>query len=176
MATDLTRNTIADESESSAGGSVYTCPMHPEVQQDHPGNCPKCGMALERKTVTAGTDDEENAELRDMTRRFWIGAALALPVFVLAMAHLIPALGRQPWVAGDASRWMQFALATPVVWWAGWPFFHRGWRSVVTRHLNMFTLIAIGVGAAFVFSAVAMLAARRVPRHDAARGQGRHLL
>ena len=143
--------------ESSAAKPIYTCPMHPEVQQDHPGNCPKCGMTLEPKTVTAGADDEENAELRDMTRRFWIGAALALPVFVLAMAHLIPALGRQPWVNSDASRWMQFALATPVVWWAGWPFFHRGWRSVVTRHLNMFTLIAIGVGAAFVFSAVAML-------------------
>ena len=114
-------------------------------------------MTLEPKTATAGTDDEENAELRDMTRRFWIGAALTLPVFVLAMAHLIPALARQPWADSDASRWIQFALATPVVWWAGWPFFHRGWRSVVTRHLNMFTLIAIGVGAAFVFSAVAML-------------------
>ena len=114
-------------------------------------------MALEPKTVTAGTDDEENAELHDMTRRFWIGAALTLPVFVLAMAHLIPALARQSWVDSHASRWMQFALATPVVWWAGWPFIQRGWRSIVTRHLNMFTLIAIGVGAAFVFSAVAML-------------------
>ena len=114
-------------------------------------------MTLELKTVTAGTDDEENAELRDMTKRFWIGAALALPVFVLAMTHLIPALARQPWVDSSASRWLQFALATPVVWWAGWPLFQRGWRSVVTRHLNMFTLIAIGVGAAFVFSAVAML-------------------
>ena len=114
-------------------------------------------MTLEPKTATAGADEEENTELRDMTRRFWIGAALALPVFVLAMAHLIPALGRLSWVDGNASRWMQFALATPVVWWAGWPLFQRGWRSVVTRHLNMFTLIAIGVGAAFVFSAVAML-------------------
>jgi Cu+-exporting ATPase len=131
--------------------------MHPEVQQDHPGNCPKCGMTLELKTVTAGTNDEESAELRDMTRRFWIGAALALPVFVLAMAHLIPPLGRQPWVGGNASRWMQFALATPVVGWAGWPLLHRGWRSVVTRRLNMFTLIGIGVGAAFALSAVAML-------------------
>jgi len=136
---------------------IYTCPMHPEVQQDHPGDCPKCGMALEPKTVAAGTDDEENAELRDMTKRFWIGAALTLPVFVLAMAHLVPALARQSWVDGHASRWMQFALTTPVVGWAGWPFFRRGWRSVVSRHLNMFTLIAIGVGAAFVFSAMAML-------------------
>jgi Cu+-exporting ATPase len=142
---------------SSAAKPIYTCPMHPEVEQDHPGSCPKCGMALEPKTVTAGTNGEENAELRDMTRRFWIGAALALPVFVLAMAHLIPGLGRQPWVDGNASRWIQFALATPTVWWAGWPLLQRGWRSVVTRHLNMFTLIAMGVGAAFVLSAVAML-------------------
>jgi heavy metal translocating P-type ATPase len=139
--------------------TIYTCPMHPEVQQDHPGDCPKCGMALELQTAAAGADDEEeNTELRDMTRRFWIGAALAVPVFVLAMAHLIPALARQSWVTGDVSRWIQFALTTPVVCWAGWPFFKRGWRSVITLHLNMFTLIAIGVGAAFVFSVVAMLA------------------
>ena len=147
----------------------YTCPMHPEVRQDHPGACPKCGMALELKAVTARTDDEENAELRNMTQRFWIGAALALPVFVLAMAHLIPALARQSWADSDASRWMQFVLATPVVWWAGWPFFQRGWRSVVTRHLNMFTLIAMGVGAAFAFSAVAMLMPDMFPhtmRHE----------
>jgi Cu+-exporting ATPase len=150
-------NRLTAKVESSAANPIYTCPMHPEVQQEHPGDCPKCGMTLEPKTVTAGTDDEENAELRDMTKRFWIGAALTLPVFVLAMAHLIPALARQSWVDSHASRWMQFALTTPVVWWAGWPFFHRGWCSVVTRHLNMFTLIAIGVSAAFVFSAVAML-------------------
>ncbi|MHB8899043.1 MAG: copper-transporting P-type ATPase [Thermoguttaceae bacterium] len=137
--------------------TLYTCPMHPEVQQNHPGNCPKCGMALEPKTVAAGTADEENTELRRMTMRFWIGAALTLPVFVLAMTHLIPALARQSWIDSHASRWVQFVLTTPVVWWAGWPFFQRGWRSVVTRHLNMFTLISIGVGAAFVFSAVAML-------------------
>src|SRR5665213_453532 len=83
--------------ETSPANSIYTCPMHPEVQQNHPGDCPKCGMALEPKTVTAGTDDGENAELRDMTTRFWTGAALALPVFVLAMAHLIPPLARQAW-------------------------------------------------------------------------------
>ena len=92
-----------------------------------------------------------------MTMRLWIGAALTLPVFVLAMAHLIPALARQSWIDSHALRWMQFAFATPVVWWAGWPLLYRGWRSIVTRHLNMFTLISIGVGAAFVFSAVAML-------------------
>ena len=136
---------------------IYTCPMHPEVQQDHPGNCPECGMALEPKTVTASPVEGENAELHDMTRRFWIGASLAIPVLVLAMSHLIPSIGHDSWVMSDASRWIQFALTTPVVCWAGWPFFQRGWRSVVTLHLNMFTLIAIGVGAAFVFSAVAML-------------------
>ena len=137
--------------------SVYTCPMHPEVRQNHPGECPKCGMTLEPKTVTAGTKVDESAELRDMTKRFWFGAALALPVFGLAMAHMIPALARQTWVMSDVSRWVQFALAALVVWWAGWPLLHRGWRSIVTLHLNMFTLISIGVGAAFFFSAVAML-------------------
>jgi len=139
------------------GKASYTCPMHPEIEQDHPGDCPKCGMALEPKTVTAGTDAAENAELRDMTLRFWVGAVLSLPVFVLAMAHLIPALARQSWADSHPSRWLQFALTVPVVIWAGWPFFRRGWRSVVSRRLNMFTLIAIGVGAAFAFSAVAML-------------------
>jgi Cu+-exporting ATPase len=142
---------------SSTANPIYTCPMHPEVQQDHAGACPKCGMALEPMTASAGTGDEESAELHDMTRRFWMGAALALPVFLLAMAHLIPALGRQPWVESQVARWIQFALATPVVWWAGWPFIKRGWRSVVTWHLNMFTLIGIGVGAAYLYSAVAML-------------------
>jgi Cu+-exporting ATPase len=149
--------------------TIYTCPMHPEVQQDRPGPCPKCGMALEPMDVTAGNDDGESAELKDMTLRFWIGAALALPVFLLAMAHMIPPLGRQPWVTGAVSRWIQFALTTPVVCWAGWPFFQRGWRSIISWNLNMFTLIAIGVGAAFVFSAVAMLLPEIFPhtmRHD----------
>jgi len=148
---------VAKSEEKISGNAIYTCPMHPEVQQDHLGACPKCGMALELKTVTAGTDEGESAELLDMTKRFRIGAALTLPVFILAMAHLIPALASQTWMDSHVSRWIQFALTTPVVWWAGWPFFERGWRSVVSRHLNMFTLIAIGVGAAFAFSAVAML-------------------
>jgi Cu+-exporting ATPase len=155
--TFLSAPATAKPEEKPHGKTIYTCPMHPEVQQDHPGNCPKCGMALEPMTASAGTNEGENAELQDMTRRVWIGAALALPVFLLAMAHMIPPLGRQPWVNGDVSRWTQFALTTPVVAWAAWPFFQRGWRSIVNRHLNMFTLIAIGVGAAFVFSAVAML-------------------
>ena len=144
-----------------AGKVIYTCPMHPEVQQDHPGNCPKCGMALELKTMSAV--EEENPELADMTRRFWVGAALALPVFVLAMAHMIPALRHASWVMGATARWIQFVLSTPVVLWAGWPFFKRGWRSLVTWHLNMFTLIAIGVGTAYLFSAVVMLAPGAFP-------------
>ncbi|OGV81207.1 MAG: copper-translocating P-type ATPase [Lentisphaerae bacterium RIFOXYB12_FULL_60_10] len=163
LATPATAKHEEKKEPKPPGKAVFTCPMHPEVQQDHPGDCPKCGMALEPKTATAGTHDEENAELRDMTRRFWIGAALTLPVFILAMAHLVPAMGQDAWVMSDASRWIQFALTIPVVCWAGWPFFKRGWRSVVTLHLNMFTLIAIGVGAAFVFSAVAMLMPDRFP-------------
>jgi len=154
---------------ATAGKTIYTCPMHPEVQQDHPGNCPKCGMALEPLAIHAAAEDEENAELRDMTRRLWIGGILAVPVFVLAMAHLVPPLGRQPWVHGEASRWLQFALTIPVVCWAGLPFFRRGWRSLVSRQLNMFTLISIGVGAAFGFSAAAMLLPGLFPlsmRHD----------
>jgi P-type Cu+ transporter len=139
--------------------TLYTCPMHPEVQQDHPGACPNCGMALEPITVTAG--EEEGGELRDMTRRFWIGAALTLPVFVVAMAHLLP--GAPVWADGDPSRWVQFALSTPVVLWAGWPFFVRGWQSLVHRSLNMFTLVAMGVGVAWLYSAVVMLAPGAFP-------------
>jgi Cu+-exporting ATPase len=150
-------------------GTIFTCPMHPEVQQDHPGDCPKCGMALEPMTATMSPDEGADAELRDMTRRFWVAAVLALPVFGLAMAHLFPGLDHRSFPAGDTSRWIQFLLTIPVVAWAGWPFFRRGWRSVITGHLNMFTLIAIGVGAAFVFSVVAMLLPAVFPhtmRHD----------
>jgi len=152
-----------------AGKVIYTCSMHPEVQQDHPGNCPKCGMTLELKTTSA--IEEDNHELTDMTRRLWIGAALALPVFLLAMAHLIPALGHENWIMGDASRWIQFILATPVVLWAGWPFFQRGWHSIVTRHLNMFTLIAIGVGTAYLFSVVVMIVPGAFPTSLAPDGK-----
>jgi Cu+-exporting ATPase len=136
----------------------YTCPMHPEVVQDQPGECPKCGMALETMTVSA---EDENPELVDMTRRFWVGAALTVPVLVLAMGGLLPELG--PLLERVVPRqfsphWLELAFATPVVLWAGWPFFQRGWKSVATWNLNMFTLIAIGVGAAFAYSAVATLA------------------
>ena len=152
----------------SAGKVIYTCPMHTEVQQETPGECPKCGMALEPRTMTVA--GEENPELTDMTRRFWIGAALTLPVFVLAMAHLIPSLRHESWATSDTSRWIQFLLSTPVVFWAGWPFFKRGWRSLATRQLNMFTLIAIGVGAAWTFSATAMLMPGLFPQTSAHDG------
>ncbi len=155
--------------QSMAGKAIYTCPMHPEVLQDHPGNCPKCGMTLELKTVSAGGDPAAEAELNDMSKRFWIGAGLTLPILIVAMLHMFPAISKQPWVDSQVSRWLQFLLATPVVVWAGWPFFVRGWRSVITRHLNMFTLIAIGVGAAYLLSAAAMLLPEWFPRsmqHD----------
>src|SRR5256714_6600980 len=134
-------------------GAIYTCPMHPEIERDGPGDCPICGMALEPKTISAETP-EDDSELTDMTRRLWFGAALTLPVFLLAMSHLIPKAPE--WMSGGASRWIQFVLTTPVILWAGWPFFVRGWRSLVSRRLNMFTLIAIGVGVAWLYSCVAL--------------------
>ncbi len=152
-----------------AGKTIYTCPMHPEIRQDAAGDCPKCGMALE--PVTESLDEEENPELVDMTRRLRIGAALALPVFLLAMAHLIPSLAHDPRLSGDASRWTQFILSTPVVMWAGWPFFKRGWRSLVSRNFNMFTLIAIGVGTAYAFSAAVILAPAVFPASLATHGR-----
>jgi Cu+-exporting ATPase len=135
-------------------GAIYTCPMHPEVRQEGPGSCPICGMALEPETVTA--EAPVNHELIDFTRRFWVGLVLTLPVFALEMGgHLTGLMMRMP---GQTSNWIQFALATPVVLWAGWPFFQRGWASIRNRSLNMFTLIAIGVGAAWIYSVVAVLA------------------
>ena len=131
--------------------TIYTCPMHPQIEQDHPGACPICGMALEPKTVTAAPEDD--TELRDMTRRLWIGAALTLPVFALAMAHLLPSMAHT--ANGSVSRWVQLILSIPVVLWAGWPFFVRGAKSLRSGHWNMFTLIALGVGAAWVYSLVA---------------------
>jgi P-type Cu+ transporter len=143
---------------------IYTCPMHPEVQQDHPGECPKCGMALEPMHVTKAEDGEDDAELRDMTRRLWISAVLTLPVFVTAMAHLFPSLSHVTWLNGPAVSWMQFILSTPVVCWAGAPFFRRGWRSLVNRAFNMWTLISIGVGASYLFSVAALIAPGLFPQ------------
>ncbi len=138
-----------------AEGTIFTCPMHPEIRQVGPGSCPICGMALEPATVTA--DSGPSHELIDMTRRFWIGLVLTLPVLALEMgAHLVPALHHL--VSPRVSVWVQLALATPVVLWAGWPFFVRGWQSLLTRNLNMFTLIAMGTGVAWIYSVVAALA------------------
>lgn len=139
-------------------GTIYTCPMHPEVRQVGPGSCPICGMALEPEQVSL--DDGPDPELIDMTRRFWIGLALTVPVFVLEMGRH---LGLMHLVPMGWSNWISFVLATPVVLWAGAPFFVRGWQSVVTRNLNMFTLIAMGTGVAYVYSVVATLAPQLFP-------------
>ncbi|WP_306914182.1 copper-transporting P-type ATPase [Rhizobium mesoamericanum] len=130
---------------------IYTCPMHPQIRQPAPGNCPICGMALEREVVTAQTGP--SAELIDMQRRFSIGLVLSLPVLALEMGGHLTNLHML--VGAQTSNWVQLVLATPVVLWAGWPFFQRGWQSLVTRHLNMFTLIAMGTGVAWIYSAVA---------------------
>ena len=140
--------------EPAIEGAVYTCPMHPQIRQDGPGACPICGMALEPEMPTVETGP--NPELADMTRRFWIGLVLAVPVATLDMGGHIA--GPHNWVDPSLSNWIQFAFATPVVLWAGWPFFVRGAQSLVTRNLNMFTLIAMGTGVAYVYSAVATLA------------------
>ena len=135
---------------AAPAGTIYTCPMHPQIRQEGPGSCPICGMALEPETITA--DSGPNPELADMSRRFWIGLVLAAPVFVLEMgAHL----GLDAVVPMGTSNWIQFALSTPVVLWAGAPFFARGWASLLSRNLNMFTLIAMGVGVAWIYSVVA---------------------
>ena len=143
-----------------AAGTIYTCPMHPEVRQIGPGACPKCGMALE--PVVATSDEGPNPELVDMTRRFWIGLALTVPVLALAMAEHVPALHE---VLPDmkSSAWIQFVFSMPVVLWAAWPFFVRGWNSLVSRSLNMYTLIALGVGVAFAYSVVAVLVPAAFP-------------
>jgi len=140
-------------------GTIYTCPMHPQVRQVGPGHCPICGMSLEPAVVTA--DDGPNPELADMSRRFWIGLALAVPVFVLEMAGHVPGI-RLP-VSHIVSNWIQFALATPAVLWAGFPFFQRGWASIGNRNLNMFTLIAMGIGVAWTYSVAALLAPGAFP-------------
>ncbi|MBL8710594.1 MAG: copper-translocating P-type ATPase [Rhodospirillaceae bacterium] len=137
--------------------TVYTCPMHPEIRRSRPGHCPICGMALE-PLAGAAAGEESGAELVDMSRRFWIGMILALPLLVLEMGSHFPGLGLHGLASSEISLWAQFVLATPVILWAGYPFFERGWLSLVTRRLNMFTLIALGTGAAYLFSIAAMLA------------------
>jgi len=138
----------------------YTCPMHPEVVQDHPGHCPRCGMALEPVTTVG---EERNEELVNMSRRFWVCTALALPVFILAMAADLLSSRLPDWLSMRVVQWIEFVVATPVVLWGGWPFYVRGWQSVRTWNLNMFTLIALGVSVAWVYSVVALLAPQIFP-------------
>jgi Cu+-exporting ATPase len=144
-----------------AGATTYTCPMHPEIVRDAPGSCPICGMALE---PVIATGDEKNPELEDMSRRFWVCLALSAPLLALAMGEMV--VGQETisrFLPGRALGWVQLALATPVVVWGGWPFFVRGWASVVARRLNMFTLIALGTGAAYAYSVAATLAPGAFP-------------
>jgi P-type Cu+ transporter len=150
------RNSRHASCSSPYGPTTYTCPMHPEVRQHGPGSCPKCGMDLEPETVSA--EEEESPELRDMTRRFWISLCLTIPLLVIAMAEM------------HGLSWLQLVLATPVVLWGGWPFFQRGWASIVHRSPNMFTLIATGTGVAYLYSVVATLAPDIFP--ESFRGHG----
>ncbi len=133
----------------------WTCPMHPEVVRDAPGDCPKCGMALEPRTVSA--EEDENAELIDMRRRFWASAVLTVPLFIVAMADFLPGRPLENLAFHRTPGWLELGLATPIVLWGGWPFFAKGWKSIVNRSLNMFTLIGLGVGVAYLYSLVATL-------------------
>jgi Cu+-exporting ATPase len=151
--------TEAREAEPAPAGIIYTCPMHPEIRQVGPGTCPICGMALEPER--AGLEEGPSAELVDMRRRFWIGTALTVPVAALEMFGHV--LGLRHVLEAQTSNWIQLVLATPVVLWAGWPFFVRGWRSLTGRSLNMFTLIAMGIGVAWVYSAIATVAPHIFP-------------
>ena len=152
--TDDQRVHLASAPQVAANPVEYTCPMHPEIVRDKPGSCPICGMALEPRFITLAEDD--NTELKDMTRRFWVSLVLTVPVLVLAMSDLIPGQPIQHALSMTVINWVQFLLATPVVLWGGWPFFARGWASIVNRSLNMFTLIAIGTGTAYLYSVIAL--------------------
>src|SRR5450756_2104294 len=156
----------AKAAEPVPDGTIYTCPMHPQIRQPGPGACPICGMALEPEMPTA--DSGPNAELVDMTRRFWIGLVLTLPVLSLEMGGHLTDLHML--LGKTLSNWIQFALATPVVLWAGWPFFVRGYQSLLTRNLNMFTLIAMGTGVAYVYSVVATFAPVAFPENFRVHG------
>src|SRR6266436_104907 len=139
----------------------YTCPMHPQIVRDAPGNCPTCGMTLEPRTVSL--EDEKNPELVDMTRRFWASVVLTIPLLLITMSDVIPGNPLARVVSMRVLGWIQFVLAAPVVLWGGWPFFVRGWQSLVNRSLNMFTLISLGVSVAYVFSVIAKLFPHALP-------------
>ncbi len=136
---------------------IYTCPMHPQIEQDHPANCPICGMTLEPRTLGAG-DKEEQKEISSLSEKFWIALMLTIPVLLLAMGHAVPGLHIDSMIPRQIGKWIEFGLTTPVVLWAGGFFFTRAWQSIINRSLNMFTLIAVGVGAAYFYSAVAVIA------------------
>lgn len=141
------------------GPAIYTCPMHPEIRQAGPGSCPICGMALE--PVTVSLHDEENHELADMTRRFWVSVLFSVPLLAIAMGHMVPAFAH---VFGFPGRvWVELALALPVCTWAAWPFYQRAVASVRSGHLNMFTLIGLGVSVAFVYSLIAAIFPQAFP-------------
>ncbi|HEY2762250.1 MAG TPA: heavy metal translocating P-type ATPase, partial [Pirellulales bacterium] len=146
----------------------WVCPMHPQIVRDGPGSCPICGMALEPKTVTI---EAANPELIDMSRRFWISVALSAPLLLIAMIDMLPSMPLAGWLGANALRWIELALATPVMLWGGWPFFVRGWQSIAHRSLNMFTLIAIGTGAAYGFSVVVTIAPHLIPQQPEAHGE-----
>src|SRR5438046_902325 len=147
---------------------IYTCPMHPEIEQDHPGACPKCGMTLEPKDI--GAEEEEQKEIDSLSRKFWTALVLSVPVLTITMDHAIPGLHIDSIIPKHVGKWIEFALTTPVVLWAGGFFFTRAWRSIVNRSLNMFTLIAVGVGAAYFYSAIAVIAPGIFP--DSFRSHG----
>src|SRR4030095_8768193 len=139
----------------------YTCPMHPEIRQKGPGSCPICGMALEPVAITLA--EQPNEELDDMTRRFRWSLVVTAPILAFMVAEFLPGQPLPHLLPGGALNWIELALATPVVLWGGWPFFQRGWASVVSRHLNMFTLIALGVGAAYLYSVSGTMMRRIFP-------------
>jgi Cu+-exporting ATPase len=149
---------------------IYTCPMHPQIEHEQPGNCPICGMTLEPKTIRAG-DEEEQKEIRSLSRKFWSALILTIPVLLIAMGHAIPGLRVEAMIPKQISKWIEFALATPVVLWAGGFFFTRAWQSIINRSLNMFTLIAVGVGAAYFYSAVAVIAPGIFPQSFRSNGE-----
>jgi Cu+-exporting ATPase len=136
--------------------TIYTCPMHPQIQQDHPGDCPICGMRLEPKTGITG-EEEEDREVRTLATKFWVSLVLTIPVLILALGKMVPGLSVDHWVPVGINRWIQLLLATVIVFWCGDLFFVRAWRSIINRSLNMFTLIAVGVGAAYLYSAIATI-------------------
>jgi P-type Cu+ transporter len=149
---------------------IYTCPMHPEIEQAHPGYCPKCGMILEAKTTGVG-DEEEQREIRSLSRKFWSALILTIPVLIIAMGHAIPGVRIDSIIPRQVEKWIEFALTTPVVLWAGGFFFTLAWQSILNRSLNMFTLIAVGVGAAYFYSAIAVFTPGIFPESFRSHGE-----